>query len=110
MSASAYRIVTFRSPEQRHIERVMRLSCAACFRLGLMTPAVEFHHIRSGIGMAERAPDWLGIPLCWACHQGEGGIHGAGTKGFAVIKGFSELDLLADTFMRVTLVLESGER
>ena len=107
--STAYRVLTgIRSPEQRHIERVMRLSCAACFRRGLFTQAQEFHHIRTGMGGAQRADDFLGIPLCWACHQGDTGIHGEGTKGFAVINGFSELDLLADTFKRVTLQLESS--
>lgn len=107
--SSAYRVLTgIRSPEQRHIDRVMRLSCAACYRRGLFTPAQEFHHIRTGVGMAQRQCDFLGVGLCWPCHQGTDGIHGAGTKGFVTINDFSELDLLADTFMRVSLVLESG--
>ena len=108
--SSAYRVLTgFRSVEQRHIDRVMTLSCAACFRRGLFTPAEEFHHIRTGMGGSERADDFLGIPLCQADHQGTStGVHGVGTKGFAVINGFSELDLLADTFRRLTLRFESG--
>jgi len=107
--STAYRVLTgIRTQEQRHIERVMRLSCAACYRRGLFTPAQEFHHIRTGVGGAQRSSDFLGVPLCWPCHQGSDGIHGAGTKGFVSINAFSELDLLADTFMRVSLCLESG--
>lgn len=107
--SNAYRVLTgFRSPEQRHIDRVMRLSCAACFRRGMSTPAQEFHHIRTGVGAAQRQTDFLGVGLCWPCHQGGEGIHGEGTKGFVSINGFTELDLLSDTFMRVSLVLESG--
>lgn len=106
---TAYRINPGATIEQRHVDRVMRLGCAACCRLGLMTPADEFHHIRTGVGMAERSPVWLGFGLCQPHHQGKGGVHGAGTKGFAVIAGFGELDLVADTFMRLTLQYE-GDR
>lgn len=106
--SSAYRINPGVTLEQRHVDRVMHLGCAACCRLGLLTPAEEFHHIRAGMGAAQRSTAWLGFGLCWQHHQGKGGIHSAGTKGFAVIAGFSELDLLSDTFMRLTLQYEGN--
>jgi hypothetical protein len=56
---------------KRHMGRVAQLPCAVCGA----TP-VEVHHIREGQGMAQRASDFLTIPLCVEHHRGKTGIHG----------------------------------
>lgn len=39
------------------------------------TPA-EIHHPRFAAGMAQRASDWLALPVCAEHHRGSRGIHG----------------------------------
>lgn len=60
------------------------------------------HHIREGQGMAQRASDFLAIPLCPECHQGQMGVHGDRTM--LRIHKLTELDLLART---IELLYES---
>lgn len=81
--------------ERAHLERVASLPCACCGD----TP-VQVHHIREGQGMAQRASDWLTVPLCPACHTGPKGIHGDQTM-MRVFK-LTELDMLADTIKKLT--------
>lgn len=45
--------------------------------------------------MAQRAHDWLTVPLCWECHQGKNGIHG--DRSLWRIYKLDELDVLAAT-------------
>ena len=45
--------------------------------------------------MGQRASDYLAIPLCPSCHQGDQGVHGDRTM-LRVYK-VTELDLLART-------------
>jgi len=80
---------------KRHLSRVAALGCALCKRLGYGQSPAELHHIREGQGMAQRAQDWLVVPLCPEHHRGTGGIHGT-RSAFKQAK-CSELDLLADT-------------
>lgn len=75
--------------------RVAALSCVVCRNAGLgETPAVV-HHIRTGQGGAQRASDFLTIPLCPEHHDGKDSIH-KDRQGFQRRYG-TELDLLAQT-------------
>jgi len=76
--------------EQRHLDRVASLPCCLCGA----TP-VHVHHVREGQGMAQRASNFLVVPLCPDCHTGPKGIHGDQTM-LRIFK-MTELDLLADT-------------
>ncbi|WP_333679902.1 HNH endonuclease [Dyella sp.] len=76
--------------EKRHMDRVATLPCSVCGAHG-----VQLHHIRETLGMAQRASNWLVIPLCPSCHTGKHGIHGDRAM-LKVIKA-DELTLLADT-------------
>ncbi len=54
----------------------------------------DVHHVREGQGVAQRASDYLAIPLCHSgCHQGPQGIHG--DRSLLRLAKASELDLLA---------------
>lgn len=57
------------------------------------------HHIRDGAGMAQRAPDFLTLPLCPECHQGRHGIHGDRQR--FKLAGHDELSLLAILWSRL---------
>jgi hypothetical protein len=74
--------------------KVAALGCIVCrhFELG-ETPAT-LHHVREGQGMAQRASDWLVVPLCKEHHQGRSGIHGG---QFYQLNKLDEMDLLAMT-------------
>jgi hypothetical protein len=45
--------------------------------------------------MAQRASNFLVVPLCPDCHQGPSGVHG--DKSLMRIKKLTELDMLAQT-------------
>jgi hypothetical protein len=81
--------------ERAHMGRVAGLGCLLC---GM--PA-EVHHIREGQGMAQRASNWLTVPLCPEHHRGMSGLHGLGERGFERRYRLSELDLLAMTSERL---------
>lgn len=83
------------SKAKQHLSRIAQLPCACCGVTG-----VHVHHIREGQGMSQRASDFLTIPLCPDCHQGPQGVHGDRTL-MRVYK-LSELDMLANTIMRLT--------
>ena len=70
--------------------RVADLPCACCGQEG-----VQLHHIREGQGMAQRAGNFLVVPLCPDCHTGQLGVHG--DKTMMRIKKLTELDMLAST-------------
>lgn len=92
--------------ERAWVDRVMQLSCAACYRRGIDTPADEYHHLRESAGAGRRAPHLCGIPLCRAHHQGtQEGVHGVGLRKFAQALGADEIDLLGDTLRRLALML-----
>jgi len=61
---------------KRHLTRVAALGCVICRRFDLYDVPAEIHHPRFAAGMAQRASDWLAIPLCPDCHRGPRGIHG----------------------------------
>lgn len=80
--------------ERAHLDRIASLPCACCG-----DAPVQVHHIREGHGMAQRASDWLTIPLCVGCHTGPKGVHGDRTM--MRIFRLSELDMLADTYKKL---------
>lgn len=80
--------------EREHMDRVASLPCACCGQHG-----VQVHHIREGCGMAQRASNWLTVPLCEGCHTGTYGVHGDKSRMRA--RKLSELDMLADTIERL---------
>lgn len=76
--------------ERVWMARVAALPCSLCGDHG-----VQLHHIREGQGMAQRASNFLVVPLCPDCHNGPLGVHG--DKTMLRIKKVTELDLLANT-------------
>jgi Zn finger protein HypA/HybF involved in hydrogenase expression len=76
--------------ERIWMARVADLPCACCGQEG-----VQLHHIREGQGMAQRASNFLVVPLCPDCHTGQLGVHG--DKTMMRIKKLTELDMLAST-------------
>jgi len=78
------------SAERAYMGRVAALPCAICGQHG-----VQVHHIRQGQGMAQRAQNWLTVPLCVVCHQGRHGVHG--DRALLRARKIDEIDLLAMT-------------
>jgi hypothetical protein len=79
---------------KKHMDKVASLPCITCG-----AEPVEVHHIREGQGMAQRASNWLVVPLCPSCHRGSKGIHG--DKSMMNLRKWTELDLLAITLERL---------
>ena len=80
--------------EREHMARVASLPCACCGQYG-----VQVHHIRDGQGMAQRASNWLTVPLCEGCHTGQYGVHGDKSRMRA--RKQSEIDWLAGTIEKL---------
>ena len=86
--------------DKSHAERLVSIGCVCCDLLGMtQATATNIHHIREGQGMAQRAGDYLTIPLCKECHQGKNGVHG--NRQYLKILRMTELDLLDYTLKRV---------
>jgi len=83
-----------------HMGRVAALGCILCRRLSYGEHAAEVHHIRTGQGAAQRASDWLTVPLCPDCHRGPHGVHG--DRALLRSARVTEMDLLADTIAALT--------
>lgn len=83
------------------MDRVAQLGCILCRLLEMEQQSkTDLHHIREGQGMAQRASNWLVIPLCHdGCHQGRNGIHG--DRSLLRIAKVDEFDLLAATLERL---------
>jgi hypothetical protein len=93
--------------EAEYLGKLVRLGCIACRyateEVGCGSydppdPSLQMtvvHHPREGQGGAQRAQNWLGIPLCVAHHTGRSGIHQNGNK-LPQYK-LDEMDLLAMT-------------
>lgn len=79
------------SIEKSYMRRIKEQDCIAC---GASAPC-DCHHIREGQGVGMRASNFLTIPLCKECHQGEFSIH-MDKRNFENVYG-SELTLLAKT-------------
>ena len=89
------RIKPRRKKDPAHLARVASLPCCVCG----VSP-VEVHHIRSGMGMGQRAGDDETIPLCpWHHRTGPVAFH-AGPRVFQAAFG-SERELLARTMERL---------
>lgn len=90
-----------KAAEKKHKDRVAQLGCILCWLLGQpQSGKTDLHHVREGQGMAQRASDFLVIPLCHdGCHQGKNGIHG--DRALFRIAKVKELDLLALTIGRL---------
>lgn len=61
--------------ESEHIQAVVDLGCIACRMDGIITPQVEVHHIRAGVGKGQRASHYDVLPLCYQHHRGIAGYH-----------------------------------
>lgn len=82
--------------EKAHLSAVASLGCIICRRLGYMDTPCEIHHIRSGVGKAQRSSHFDVLPACPEHHRGATGIHGLGTKGFVKRYGVTEHELLEE--------------
>lgn len=81
--------------EKRYMNRVADLGCVVCRMLGYGPTPAQLHHVREGQGMAQRAQNWLVVPLCPEHHQGKTGVHGD-RSAMRQLK-VDELDLLSQT-------------
>lgn len=85
--------------EAEYMNRVAWLGCMLCRVIYANDPdsigSAELHHVREGQGMAQRAQNWLVIPLCPSCHRGPHGIHG--DRMLLRNARVDEMDLLALT-------------
>lgn len=77
------------------MSRVASLGCVVCRNAGLGDTPAEVHHLREGQGGAQRASNYLTIPLCVSHHRGGDSIHND-RRGFESRYG-DELTLLAQT-------------
>ena len=77
------------------MNRVAELGCVVCRMLGYGSTPAQLHHVREGQGMAQRAQNWLVVPLCPEHHQGKTGGHGD-RSAMRQLK-VDELDLLSQT-------------
>lgn len=82
---------------KQHMNDVAELGCILCRHLGYGRTPPELHHPRGAAGGAQKASDWLVIPLCQEHHRGNSGLHGLGTSGFYTRYKLGEWDLLAMT-------------
>ncbi|CAM8831139.1 hypothetical protein [Burkholderia pseudomallei] len=87
--------------ESAYMGRVKCMDCICCYLLGRrQTSITDVHHIRTGQGGAQRAGNFLVLPLCHDdCHQGPNGVHG--DKTYLRILKMTELDLLNATLERL---------
>lgn len=86
-----------RKAESTYMGRVAELGCYLCQHLGYgATPAVV-HHLREGVGLAQRNSSYLTVPLCPKHHDNSSpdGIHG-GRKAWKLAQ-VGEMDALAWT-------------
>ena len=82
---------------KRYLSRVAEAGCVLCRHLGTPGSPCEIHHLREGVGAAQRGSDWTAIGLCPEHHRGASGLHGLGVKGFYARYKLDEIDLLAMT-------------
>lgn len=75
--------------EKDHLFRIKNLDCACC---GASGPC-HAHHIKQG-------QHFSCIPLCDTCHMPPIGLHG--DRSLMRVYKLSELDMLANTIMRLT--------
>ena len=89
--------------ERQYVERIKNMPCALC---SACAPS-DAHHLREGVGMAQRNSDYLTIPLCKDCHQGShNGIHGK--RALWNVMKETELTLLAKTIRTMIIACNKG--
>ena len=88
--------------EGEYLGRLASLGCIACRLLyddyEPPDPSLQLtviHHPRTGQGKAQRASNWIAIPLCVPHHVGKYGTHNNGNS-FPELN-MSEMDVLAHT-------------
>lgn len=83
--------------EKEWLDKVANLGCYLCRHLGYGATPAQIHHLREGVGMAQRNSNFLVIPLCDRHHSNASpdGIHG-GRKAWKLAQ-VGEMDALADT-------------
>lgn len=89
--------------EAEYLGKLVRLGCIVCRQIYMdydpPDPSLQMtvvHHPREGQGGAQRAQNWLGIPLCVPHHTGRLGVHQNGNQIITPIH-LDEMDLLALT-------------
>jgi len=86
---------------KQYMDEVANIGCVLCHHLGYGHTPAHLHHPRDAVGGAQRASDWLVIPLCPEHHQGQTGYHGLGSRGFYTRYKLTEWDLMAMTIERL---------
>lgn len=87
--------------ERKHMGRVAELGCYLCRELGYGPTPAQVHHVREGLGMGQRASDWLTVPLCDRHHANSSPDGWHGQRRAWKQAGKDEMDALADTIMRL---------
>ena len=82
---------------KEYMNEVAGIGCVMCHHLDLGYSPAVLHHPRDAVGGAQRASDWLVIPLCSEHHVGKSGYHGLGSRGFYTRYKLTEWDLMAMT-------------
>jgi hypothetical protein len=85
---------------KEYMNEVAGLGCVLCHHFDRGYVPAQLHHPRDAAGGAQRASDWLVIPLCPDCHTGPSGYHGLGSRGFYTRYRLTEWDLMAMTIER----------
>lgn len=87
--------------ERAHMGRVSAMECVCCYLMDRKQESrTEVHHCRTSQGGAQRAGDFLTMPLCGEdCHRGKNGVHG--DKTYLRILQMTEMDLLNATIERL---------
>jgi hypothetical protein len=55
--------------DKQWLDDVSSLGCVACRNAGLGQSLAEIHHVRTGVGMAQRAAHTRVLPLCTLHHR-----------------------------------------
>ena len=88
--------------EREWLDRVHKIRCVLCVHLGLTQGSkTQAHHPREGQGLSQRAAHCGVAGICKDHHQGPGGIHGLGTRGFYSRYRMDETDLVELTVKAV---------
>jgi hypothetical protein len=85
--------------EREWMGRVAALGCVVCRLMGFGPTPAQVHHTREGQGGAQRAGNYLTLPLCPDHHTGPTGVHG--DKSCLRLLKVTELDLLDLTISEV---------
>ena len=88
--------------EKRHMGHIAQLGCFLCHQLGYGHVSAQIHHVREGQGMAQRAQNWLVVPLCDTHHANSSpdGIHGQ--RRAWKLAHLDEMDALAWVIERIS--------